>query len=375
MRDAQQRLAKDKENLLKMYQDGFTWREIAKYYNCCYTSIQLFFKNNNIKLNRRKEDFGKAEILYGDKIDQMFLEGKSILYIMKELDLGQCVVTKVLKDRGRNIYHKLKLVHDDYIKHEDEVVELYNNGWKTKDIMKKFGVSQGLIHRTLKKYGIKFRSLKKYSLDIYFFDNIDDEDKAYIVGFFLADGTIGENFIQMSLQDIDKYILEKIKDKLKYTGPLLFKPRAKQNHRDQYCLCIHDKDLAKQLRDKGGLHRKSWCLRYPFGKIPHNLFPHFLRGYFDGDGSISYSKRGNSGSVNLWIHSTYDFLFDIDSIIKTFIDVDTQIYHAPNNISGSWRVVNKSNKKKFLDWLYSYLTPSSLFLQRKYDKYREIFYN
>ena len=47
-------------------------------------------------------------------------------------------------------------------------------------------------------------------------------------------------------------------------------------------------DLIKQ----GCVPRKSLILTFPnTNQVPENLINHFIRGYFDGDGSISYGIR------------------------------------------------------------------------------------
>ena len=139
------------------------------------------------------------------------------------------------------------------------------------------------------KYGTDPTKFKKYiiskghSLDTanyHIFDSIDNEEKAYWLGFLFADGYVSlkTNLIELSLQLNDKNHLEKFK---------LF-ISAKQNITEDSFRCritISNKHLKETLINLGCTPQKSNNIRFP--KIDKNLYPYFIRGYFDGDGSIS----------------------------------------------------------------------------------------
>ena len=69
---------------------------------------------------------------------------------------------------------------------------------------------------------------RKYNKDIHYFDKIDTEEKAYILGFLATDGCIavtknGNKRIKITLKSSDKDILEKIKNQLKSDSPITTK--------------------------------------------------------------------------------------------------------------------------------------------------------
>ncbi len=369
-------------NIVQMYNQGIAWKDIANHYKCSMQSLDWFFRKNNIKKNRRDKYYGKHTELFGEQIEKLFKEGLLVTEIADQLGISRYVISEILKDRGYTIENKSVDKHYEYIVHESEVVQLYISGASVKTLAKQFDVCPTLILRTLHANNVQLRKMGTHTVNEHFFDNIDTEDKAYILGLFLADASMNATNwdVKICLQERDGYILERIKNVMKYSGPIGLIPARKSTHQNQRRLQIYSKKMFAQLEDKGCVRRKSWHLRYPSGKIPNNLFPHFIRGYLDGDGSISHSSKMQSKnkntpkSSNVSLSSTYQFLQEINSDIVKCVNVHPLIIKKKNDISGVWKLCKKDEQKLFLDWLYSYLTPSSLYLTRKYEKYRFIFY-
>ena len=66
-------------------------------------------------------------------------------------------------------------------------------------------------------------------------------------------------------------------------------------YKENYKCCsisIVNDHLVNSLNNKGVLYKKSKILTFPtIQQVPKNLLFHFIRGYFDGDGSVyEYSK-------------------------------------------------------------------------------------
>lgn len=124
-----------------------------------------------------------------------------------------------------------------------------------------------------------------YEFDDAYFEAIDTEDKAYWLGFLLADGNIHRGQMTLKLQRSDRTHLEKIKLALKSEHPI----------HDGVCdgnlysvFFIGSKKLCKDLIRLKMTPQKSLTLTMP--SIPSNLNRHLIRGYFDGDGCI-YAKH------------------------------------------------------------------------------------
>ena len=133
---------------------------------------------------------------------------------------------------------------------------------------------------------------REYQINEDFFDNIDTEENAYILGFFYADGTncelndslIGISFTQLE-QDVD--ILEKIKSAMD-ADYNFYKCIQPTNDKVKYKFSINSQKLSKRLSELGAPPRKSLILKFPNKDIfkSEDLIRHFIRGYFDGDGCI-----------------------------------------------------------------------------------------
>lgn len=58
-----------------------------------------------------------------------------------------------------------------------------------------------------------------------------------------------------------------------------------------YCLSITNKHISKQVETLGLVKAKSLKVTFPTF-LPDSLIPHFVRGYFDGNGSVNMTKAG-----------------------------------------------------------------------------------
>ena len=96
------------------------------------------------------------------------------------------------------------------------IKNLLNKKYKIKEISKKLNLSIGTIESICRKYEISHSSRRKVNIN--YFNSIDTENKAYILGFIIADGNIEVvstgNKLNFFISSIDDYILEKIKTEI-----------------------------------------------------------------------------------------------------------------------------------------------------------------
>lgn len=182
-----------------------------------------------------------------------------------------------------------------------EIIKLYNNGLTIQKIGMKLNISDWTVRNRLVKAGITIRPNRKYFFDENTFKDIDSEWKAYFLGFMFADGCIRKdgNIAKISISKKDEEIIEYFakklgRDKIKITvdKPKKYKNR---NNGEKINLLLCSKKLCSDLMNKGCTPQKSLTLDWP-KNVPEHLINHFIRGYFDGDGSIS--KNGKSVSFN-----------------------------------------------------------------------------
>ena len=88
----------------------------------------------------------------------------------------------------------------------------------------------------------------------------------------------------------DKYILKKIAEDMEYEGSLQDAVDTQSSRINFSCVVIYN-----DIRRLGGAERKSLTAIFP-KNIPDEFIPDFVRGYFDGDGSVWYVKRNRINS-------------------------------------------------------------------------------
>lgn len=189
----------------------------------------------------------------------------------------------------------------------DELIKLYQQGHSTRTVAKEIGCSQNTVMRLLKENNILRRKPSSHRIHTFnynYFDSVDTEEKAYFLGLLWADGFCDKDTgnIVISLQEEDGYILERFKDAVEFSGTttkiLLDIPNRKPLCKFQ----MFSKHMAEVLDSYGMVKAKSLILKFPTC-VPNELISHFIRGYFDGDGSAFHSNReftiSFSGTTNV----------------------------------------------------------------------------
>jgi intein-encoded DNA endonuclease-like protein len=303
-----------------------------------------------------------------DNIINLYKQGLSQQQIADVYGIHRDTVKYIFNKRGISRKDKPDLFNDI---EKTDIVSLYMGGETTISIAKKYNVSDETIRRWLDNLGIKRRSTK-YHFSYNYFDVIDDQNKAYILGLLYADGynNVDKHCISITLQEKDKHILESINDLLESDRPLRFVNNHKKNKNwsDCYQLMLTNEHLSKTLEYYGMVQAKSLILKFP-SWIDESLLSHFLRGYIDGDGHISKKKSG--GGVSLV--GTEDFCIAVQSILKDRLGIESKIYIPKNAKNTRTLIVNKKHDSKvFLDFIYN---DANLFLTRKFNTYKLKYYN
>ncbi|WP_409254075.1 LAGLIDADG family homing endonuclease [Bacillus sp. SCS-153A] len=170
----------------------------------------------------------------------------------------------------------------------EKIIDLYKKGESTKNIAEKAGVSSRYIRMLLTKHNVQKRPRgswkRKHNLNEHYFKKWSN-NMAYILGFFCADGFIATDNQTVSISQKDKNILLRIRNELQSEQPLYYNEKT-----GVYMLNFHSKVMKDDLITLHGITpNKSLTLNFP--KIPSRFLPHFIRGYFDGDGFVNYERR------------------------------------------------------------------------------------
>lgn len=209
---------------------------------------------------------------------------------------------------------------------------------------------------------MKGKGNTKHTLNDKYFENIDTEEKAYWLGFIMADGCVygqGCSYrFQINVASRDREALEKLNKALGSN----YEIRDKDVRGSQVSqLKINSTPLCKSLIRHGVIPRKSGKETMP--DLPQELASHFIRGYFDGDGCIThgYKKEG-------WYRAKLSILGGqkiIEAIIIEIKKLGCSIPPKAIQDKGKTKELNLSSVdtvRKFQDYIYSNAT---LFLERK----------
>ena len=116
------------------------------------------------------------------------------------------------------------------------IVRLYNSGLSQQKIGEMYNTSHTVIRKVLMKNNVIMRDNsrkgRKYTIDENYFDIIDNQDKAYILGLLYADGCnyVPQHRVKIELQERDKDILDKINIKMNSNKPLSFVKLNSKNY-------------------------------------------------------------------------------------------------------------------------------------------------
>lgn len=146
---------------------------------------------------------------------------------------------------------------------------------------------------------------------------------AYVFGYWLADGNMyyqpSSGGYTVSIGSKDRAHLELLREVIglgslvRITGSEVFK------------LVICRKAMFNDLQRLGGSERKSLTLTWP--AVPTEQLPHLVRGYVDGDGSLSWNRPNNSVIPLLEAAGTQDFLTGMAQAIEEHTGIPAPTCH------------------------------------------------
>lgn len=217
----------------------------------------------------------------------------------------------------------------------------------------------------------------KYYINPNYFESIDNEWKAYWLGFMYADGWVGSNgnSIGLTLQRKDEYHIDRFRQSLQCDNPIYQYESKGFDSSDkrvflQSSIAINNQKLNQDLQRHGCVNRKSLVLKPP--NIDKDLLPHFIRGYFDGDGWVSISNKHMRFEVGFI--GTYDMMVFIRDYLHSFgVSNVTISKDKKGSKTNTYSMCYGSllDCEKIFNLFYYHC---NIFLRRKFEKFDKIFY-
>lgn len=258
------------------------------------------------------------------------------------------------------------------------IYDIYSNGGTVKQCTEAICCSQDNLRELLKELGI-YRSHKeimsnlpqnqrKYYVNEDFFMT-QSSNMAYFLGFLAADGYIAKdnNNIAIGLSAVDKGHLEKFRDIIggrkidEYTTTEGFQVAK---------WVFTSKKVKEELVKYNIIPQKTFTLTPPLA-LKRKYWIDYIRGYFDGDGSINYLNSNKSlrwqicsakPEILQWI---IDFFYEEYNIPK----VNIQIQYRENRKPIYSFQYSTNSTKMIYNILY---TDDSWYLDRKKEKFEEV---
>jgi len=331
------------------YDDGYSLRQIMKEFSVSMSTVKKELYKEGVQYEKLFTDY--PWIL---EAIAMYQEGLNFSDIARKVSKTSTLVRNVLIERGFAETKSPNVTKDQ----KQEIVILYDQGLSSDKIAKQLGLSR----TTVKEYIPDYMKRKKafyntYSCNYQFFENIDNEVKAYFLGLFYADGYNNQKnkSIRIGFANKDLELLHKFVEAIESTHPLYVRKDKKYTDGTFTCVTISSTILSADLAKHGCVVAKTHVLN-KMPEMPEELYRHFIRGYFDGDGSVYYTQSGNVDKITLSWTGNKPFLEDVQAYLIKELEVSkTAIYISHpdrNNLIGDLRYSN-GTATKIHEWMYS----------------------
>ncbi len=256
------------------------------------------------------------------------------------------------------------------------IKQLYLSGKSLAQLSKELNISTYKLKKMLILEGITIRSKeeqnkyspqnqRKYEICDEFFDNLTPT-KAYLIGFLAADGSIQKDGgIKIGLSSIDKPFLETIRLLLHSNYPI-----RDYLTKDGFTVSefiFRSEKIKQKLSEFGIVNRKTKTFQFPYN-LPKELYIDFIRGYFDGDGTFclagQYCRASLCGYNQQFLQDVVDILENQYGIPKVKIQKDSRgnTYYFQ---------YSQTSAKRLYEIFYK--NNPSLYLPRKYEKCLQLF--
>lgn len=217
-----------------------------------------------------------------------------------------------------------------------------------------------------------------YQLNENYFETIDSREKAYFLGLLAADGCIHKSTpkkrntrIALTLKLDDKYIIERLSEAIEFKGNvriITIRKGEYAGHQYSHIQFTSDK-MAEDLSKYGITRDKSSTLTYP--TIPEMYDYDFIRGYFDGNGSvfISNEKHWRTKKITPVIHFRFCGPEKLLSEIQNKLGIKGRLVKSRKSFVHELQCKRNVQANIFFNKIY---TDTDLYLKRKYDIFKNV---
>lgn len=200
-------------------------------------------------------------------------------------------------------------------------------------------------------------------------------EMAYVLGLIYTDGNITDSSIKMgrlTFAQNEKELIEKFLNLMGSDSKILYRRLTKYENTtagEMYYFHINCDKLFEQLVKLGLTPNKSLSMKFP--EIPDEYMRHFIRGCWDGDGTV-YIERRNGNLKTSFISGSIEFIKVLKEHLRKQGLSEVTLYEdrrsKKGNVSYYFRYGTKDSIKLF-HYLYEGVSESQ-YLKRKYEVFK-----
>jgi len=230
-------------------------------------------------------------------ICQAYIDGETLPCISKHFNRSKSTISSIINKAGICRYDR-KIARDrkkdrSVVANESVIKDIFkyrDEGLSRRKIVDKIGVARWTIDRILSSVedaGDIAKDYVDYTCNENAFENIDNHEAAYWLGFLAADGNITDRCLRVRLARKDEGHLYKLRSFLQSDNPIT----NWINDRGYDCcgLGIYSRKIVSDLKRLGFSYNKTFNLSIS-NEISKDKLPSYILGVFDGDGSFSKVK-------------------------------------------------------------------------------------
>ena len=380
------RMTNEQKEYIVTHKDDIPLSQIAQKLNLTHAGVLSYLKRNNLSYNREinaKNRSNKTSRETERKVIQMANSGYLTKDIVKATGISKGAIYRILKDNDIKSPCSDNPWNATDSSQIQEIISL-NGKMPAVEIARRFNITSQTVYNILKNNNVQPIKFQKRSFDTKYFDIIDDEHKAYWLGFIMADGSIshpskettGASRLTLNLSIKDIELLQRFKKDIQANNNIIeeYIPNRTYSQNKMCRLSFNSIEFCRSLKRYGIDRCKTGKETIPTDKIPQCLMKHFIRGFFDGDGCVTYNKRNDTVSPIIFFTSAnIEFLEDLKMFLIDEIGTSRMVSVIPSGKQGgrvkhSYQISygKRDDVVSFYNYIYE---DATIFLERKKNKF------
>jgi hypothetical protein len=279
-----------------------------------------------------------------------------------------------MTNKERHLQYK-QILTEDFLR--QQYIDLRKS---TIIIASEVGVNYQTVNNYIRQFGIPLRTAvqsRSNPVNSSGFVDLTTDWHAYWVGFLAADGCVfidkkkNEARLQLGLKMSDADHVRNFQQGINTKRPVVV---GNDGKRDMAKIAINDRNLVDILAKWGIVPNKTLVMNWP-SNLPPNMVPAYIRGYFDGDGTIFQRHRSAPGTI--WTETVCRFISGSVPFLEALANelnkrgVQTlRIYR--NQKSNAFFLPVSSRRENLLAFASVIYTGSTVCLERKRTIFQEM---